>query len=373
MRRSLTAILAALFLAAPPNVAGYAASAQTSVPHQTLGGLSRASGSPVDEVPGARIEYGVLHTRDGSRLRTLFSRPTDSSQRVPVIYFVQWLSCSTVELRDDDGWTQMLTELIGKSGYAVMRTEKSGVGDSTGIPCSELDYDTEVAHHREALAALFARDEIDPRNVFIFGGSMGATQAPLIAQGYDIAGVIAWGGGAKSWYERMLGFDRRSLELGAEPPETINALMAARARFHSDYLLRQRTPPEIILAKPAAGPVWDGMIGTSRTDHYGRPFAFHHQAQSTNWPEAWAAIRAPVLVLYGEYDWFEDAGGHRWIADIVNSQNAGAAHFHVLAQTNHHFTRYPDPVAAFREEDGVMVGDEAARLIASWIADNLRR
>ena len=40
----------------------------------------------------------------------------------------------------------------------MMRMDKRGVGDSGGGPCSELDYETELADHRAALAALYARD-----------------------------------------------------------------------------------------------------------------------------------------------------------------------------------------------------------------------
>jgi hypothetical protein len=32
--------------------------------------------------------------------------------------------------------------------------------------------------------------------------------------------------------------------------------------------------------------------------------AFHQQAQRQNWQAAWARVEAPVLAMYGEYDWF---------------------------------------------------------------------
>ena len=142
--------------------------------------------------------------------------------------------------------------------------------------------------------------------------------------------------------------------------------------FHIEYLIKQRSPTNIIANEPALAPVWSGMIGTSEGDHYGRPFSFHQQAQKANWPAAWREIATPVLVLYGEYDWVEDLEGHRWIVEIVNARRPQAAELHVLPQTNHNFSRYPDRKAAFDEEGGDMVGDEAASLIASWISQNLR-
>lgn len=338
-----------------------------------MGGLPRKVDTPLDTVPGAEIAYGVLETSDGARLRTIFSSPAGLNRKVPVVYFIQWLSCSTIELRDNDGWTQLLTELIGNSGFAVMRTEKSGVGDSEGPVCGELDYDTEVRHHREALIALQKRDDIDGDSVFVFGGSMGANQAPLVVDGLEIAGLIVWGGGAKTWYERMLGFDRRSLEFTMGEPGLVNDTMTARARFHAEYLLGQRHPAAILARHPEWATVWANMIGTSDSQHYGRPFRFHHQAQRANWPAAWAKVKAPVLVLYGEYDWFEDLESHRWIAEIVNSRHPGTAELRVLPGTNHHFSRFASRRAAFEGEGGERVGDEAAAIIESWITTQLQR
>jgi len=347
------------------------ACAQSVPPGEMIAGLERKLDKPLDETKGATIEYGSIATRDGAKLRTIFSKPENATTPVPAIYFVQWLSCSTVELKDDDGWTQMLTHLIGKSGYAVLRTEKAGVGDSQGPACSDLDYNTEVSHHRESLGALLARSDIDRDNVFVFGGSMGANQAALIANDLDVAGFIVWGGGAKTWYERMLGFDRRSLEFSLENLATLNETLMARAAFHTEYLVKGKSPKTIIAENPKMEAIWSNMIGTDTNSHYGRPFAFHHQAQAANWPSAWTNVSVPVLVLYGEYDWFDDADSHKLIADIVNRSEAGLADFRILPGTNHHFSRYPNAKAAFDETGGTMVGDEAAIMVTDWVTEHI--
>ena len=44
-----------------------------------------------------------------------------------------------------------------------------------------MDYDTELADHKQALAQLKQRDDVDPNRIVIFGGSIGGTYAPLIA------------------------------------------------------------------------------------------------------------------------------------------------------------------------------------------------
>ena len=164
------------------------------------GDLPRLGNKPLESILGVESIYGELKTSTGARLRTILTRPDNRSGKLPVILFVQWLSCDSIELRDSasDGWSDMLRRLIRESGMAVMRTEKSGVGDSLGVPCDQLDYNTELSYHRAALEGLKHRDDIDPDRIVVFGASMGATYAPLIAADQRLAGVIVWGGGART-------------------------------------------------------------------------------------------------------------------------------------------------------------------------------
>jgi dienelactone hydrolase len=77
--------------------------------------------------------------------------------------------------------------------------DRAGGGDSEGPRCHELDYDTEVAHYRFALEKLRRSERLDPDRVVVFGMSLGATTAPLVARGQNVAGVIASGGGALTY------------------------------------------------------------------------------------------------------------------------------------------------------------------------------
>ena len=93
-----------------------------------------------------------------------------------------------------DGWSRMLRRLAQESGMAMMRTEKAGVGDSEG-DCASLDYETELADHRAALAALNGPRTWIRDRIVVFGASMGGNFAPLVAAGEPVAGVMIWGGG----------------------------------------------------------------------------------------------------------------------------------------------------------------------------------
>jgi dienelactone hydrolase len=350
------------------------AAASASAESVLSGDLPRAGDAPLEVIDGLDSHYGVLETRDGARLRTILTRPSGSRGRLPAILFVQWLSCDSIELpaSQTDGWSRMLRRVARDSGAVMMRTEKAGVGDSEGGSCAELDYETELDHHRDALAALRRSEHVDPGRIVIFGASMGGNMAPLVAEGQDVAGVMVWGGGAHTWFERTLGFERRAKEFQGMPAAELDRYLKKLERFLNGYLLDAQAPDATVEREPELEGVWAQIVGTGEGTHYGRPLAFHQQAQAQNWPAAWAAVQAPVLALYGEYDWFESADAHRLVADLVNRNRAGQGRFVVIPATDHHFMRYPDRLAAFRGEGGTVNADAAAGEMLRWLREVMK-
>jgi len=345
-----------------------------SFPVMAAGDLPRRAGAAPEKHPGVVVEYGELAVGQGVRLRTILTKPP-GQPRPPVVVFIQWLSCDTVEISPDrnDGWTLMLRGLVRRSGWAVMRIDKRGVGDSEGGPCSALDYDTELLDHRAALAMLKQRSDVDTQQIVVFGASMGSHFAPQVAAGQDgVVGVLTWGGGAKTWFERMLTFDRHALELGGTRPAETNARMKRHASFHARYLLEGLSPPEILKAEPAFADVWAEIVGASRDAHYGRPFAFHHQAQRADWTRAWAAVSVPVLVVMGEYDWFEDREAHETIVSTVNRRQRGLARLEILPRMDHHFALFETPEAAFQDKSGKNDSEPFLKLVLPWLKERMK-
>ena len=261
----------------------------------------------------------------------------------------------------------MLRRLITESNVMWQRTEKVGVGDSQGRTCASLDYETELAHHRAAFRQLLARPDVDPARVVIFGGSMGSNYAPLVAADQKVAGVVVWDGGATTWFERMLRFERNALELGDTDPAVLNAEVNARAAFFERYLLRGESPAAIARSDAELGKVWSRVVGASGDTHYGRPLAFHQQAQRQNWPGAWTRVHSPVLVLYGEYDWFESRDAAVLIADVVNRKRPGTAQLQVVPGLDHHLARYTNRQDAFRERGGTQHAAPVVEAILAWL------
>ena len=317
-----------------------------------VGDLPRKEpGKPMESLPGVETEYGVVRTSEGVRLRTILTRPSGAGSRLAAIFHTQAVSCGSLELPTDRPTT--LGELAHRSGMVLIRVERAGTGDSEGPACSALDYDTEVRHYREAFDAIARHPWIDSRRIFIYGSSLGSTTAPLVAQGKSVAGLVVQGGGAYTYLERMIHFDRLYFERsGKFSPGELHDRMLRSIRFNQHYLLAQKTPAEVVALDPSLKGVWESMRGTAEAPpHYGRPHAWHWQAARKNFAAAWASIDAPVLVAWAEFEQFEPIGSHKLIADTVNGRRPGSAQLIVLKGLDHSLRRFPDELAAYREEN----------------------
>jgi pimeloyl-ACP methyl ester carboxylesterase len=335
--------------------------------------VGASAGSAASEQhAGIRLERPMFQAADGTRLRAIVTKPQSARGRGPAILFVQWLSCDSVEIPtgDKDGWALMLEQVVRRSGALVWRTQKRGIGGSEG-ECASLDYDTELADHRAALNALRARRDVDPNRIVIFGGSMGGNMAPLLAADEPVAGVLVWGMGTRTWAERMLAFERNRVELGDTPASQRASTMMQRFRFIDAFLIGRRTPQTIAATDPALGAAWSGFAGAEERSLYGRPFAFHWQAQAKDWAGAWARVQAPVLATFGEFDWFEDASGVAIIADIANRDSPGQARFALIGGLDHHFSRFADARAAFADRNGTPDPKPFLDVAMPWLYERL--
>lgn len=312
-----------------------------------VGDLPRKDNKPLVELPGLETEYGVIRTSEGPRLRSILTRPSGTTGRLPAIMLAQWVSCASLDVPATR--PSLMRELAEKSGMVFVRIERSGTGDSEGVPCEKLDYDTEVRHYREAFDQIAKHPWVDPQRIVIFGNSLGSTEAPLIADGKRVAGVAIQGGGALTYLERMINFDRIYLERsGKYSPAQIQEEMNRRIPFHVEYLLNGKTPEQIERERPDLKGVWQSIRGGAEAPpHYGRPYAWHQQAAKRDFLEAWTRVQAPVLVIYGEYDQFETRHGHELIVDTVNKLRQGSATFIEVPKADHEIELYASPEDAY--------------------------
>lgn len=263
----------------------------------------------------------------------------------------------------------MMRRVFAESGLVIARTDKAGVGDSEGPPCTELDYQTELRHHSEALRRFRTRPDVDPDRIALFGASMGATMAPLLADEPGVAAVVVWGGGARTWFERTLAFERQRREGQGLPGDQVTRELKAIQELLGEYLIRRQPPDRLAAGRLADS--WRLLGGLDGGLQYGRSGAFHQQAQDADWAGAWERVSIPVLALLGEHDWFEDPGGTAWIADLVNRKRPALARFELIPGLDHHFERYPSLAAAVRGEGGRPDEGPAVERILAFLARHL--
>jgi len=303
---------------------------------------------PLETHPELEIDYGSFLTDYDYAVRTLTTKPVkNTTKKLPAIYFVQWLSCSPVESRGNtNGFSNLIWEL-SKAGYMIYRTEKAGTGDSNGPDCSQLDFTTEYNIHKQSIKSFLNRNDIDKDNVYIMGGSMGSNIAAMLANDFpEFKALVFSGGYHKPWQERLLDFERRTMEYRELPDEEIYKRIKLFSEFYNDYFYNEMTPGEILKEKPKMSEVWSGNADLQ----YGRPVEFYVQANNINMAKVWKEVKQPILALYGEYDWimdFEDS------VKIIEQASNSNSKFVLLENTDHSLYLYDESLKkneAFKQQ-----------------------
>ena len=325
------------------------------------------SARPLEDMPGMVSHYDVAPGGGGVKLRTITAVPEQARGRVPVLLLAQWVSCGSIEHNPQSPWRRAVAEFVRAHGLAFVRVERSSDGDSEGPACHKLDYDSEVAHYIAAFDhVLTSNPQLDAGRVFVLGSSLGSTTAPLIAlalqeRGRGILGIAVQGGGAVTYFERMLHFERFYLERRPKEvkPVDIHDQMVKRIHFLHEYLIAGRSPDDIARDSAEMAAIRADVRGLGRGEHYGRPYAWHQQAARRNFLAAWSALKARVLVVFGEFDQFETAHGHALIATMVNRLRPGTARFVFVNGGDHDLAVFKSAEDAYADVPGAVPNDKA--------------
>jgi pimeloyl-ACP methyl ester carboxylesterase len=322
---------------------------------------------PYEQIAGRVVEYGSVVSARGHRVRTITTRPPNAPGRLPLIVFLPWLSCDSIESPrgQSDGWSRMLHAVASGVDAVFVRVDKPGVGDSEG-DCSKTALEDDLAAYRAAIRVALERPDVDASRLTLFGGSIGGAFAPLLAGEFKVHSIAVAGGFSRTWSEHILGHERRRLTLSGATPAAVNSAMRGFVDFYALYLDSHLTPVEVLARRPDLKPLW-----YDAPEHqYGRHARYFQEVQAQNVEAAWDAVRVPTLVVWGEYDWIMGRADQERIVEIVNAHRSGLARLVVVPGMNHHFERFATPVEAFREKGGSYAGD-ATEAIVDWLRRNM--
>jgi pimeloyl-ACP methyl ester carboxylesterase len=291
---------------------------------------------PREQFANADVLYEWVSNSRGDKLRTFVTRPKNLSGKVPVIFFVGWLSCDSVEYPngETDGFGALMRRMIDQSGYATVRMDKPGVGESQGTPCNKADYQGELEGYRAAFDSMKKYDFIDVQKIFVVGLSNGGGLGPLVSGDARVAGFVSASSWGRTWYEHMLENERVRLTTSGKSPAEVNDAVKTFTQFYDLYLIQGRTPGEII----GQHPQWKALWYDQPDGQYGRPAAFYQQLQALNLGQLWQKVDAPVLVIHGSSDTIMSRADSFAIAEIVNGTHPGHARFVDVAGMGHDLT-----------------------------------
>lgn len=318
--------------------------------------------APLERHPGIEISAGTVEGPGGLRLRTFTTAPPGKG-KLAAVFVVGWLSCDSVELSENPrGADRLVQDVIRKSGALVFRMDKPGVGDSEG-DCAKTDFETELDAYRRAFEVFRKDPRVDSARIALLGISNGGGFSPLVAGEVPVAAYVSVDGWSKTWFEHMIDLERRRVALAGTDPAKATPLIKALSEFHAAYLFDRLTPAEVIERRPRLKGVWYDKPDSQ----YGRPASFYHQLQALDLAAAWGRVRAPTLVVWGEYDWIMDRADQEQIVRLVGDR----ARLLVVPRADHVFTQHPDAQTAFRKMGQGDYPAAAAQEILSFLQASL--
>lgn len=291
---------------------------------------------PREHFQNADVLYDWVTNSRGDKLRTFVTRPKTAVGKVPVLFFVGWLSCDSVQYAkgETDGFGALILRLIDQSGYASVRTEKPGVGESQGTPCGKSDFQGELEGYQAAFDSMSKYEFMDQDRVIVIGMSNGGGFSPLAPRKHLVRGFISAGSWGRTWYEHMLENERVRLTTEGKSAGEVTGALKAFAQFYDLYLIQGQTPGEILRQHPQ----WKDLWYDDPDGQYGRPASFYQQLQVLNLGEVWQNVDVPVLVIRGSKDTVMSHADSAAIAEIVNRAHPGKARYVEVEGMTHGFT-----------------------------------
>ncbi|GAB2963240.1 hypothetical protein GCM10027048_35130 [Hymenobacter coalescens] len=316
---------------------------------------------PQEQSPLYDVQYGAV-THGPNRLRTIVTRPRGRPGKVPMVLFIQGVGCFSLDnpLATQEP-TRRIIDSLSRHGYATMRIDKTGMGDSQGTPCLESDLLSEAGGYKAGLAAIRRLDFVDQQNVFITGFSIGGVMAPLVAQGENLRGIVVFGTVSRTFIEYLLENTRNQSQLRGVPYDSLNKTMQLYAAALHLLLTEKQTPEQVLARYPAARPLL----------RFPQHYTYMQQWQDLNLPAAWQRVHAPVLALRGASDYISYSLDHQIIADAVNQVHPGSASFVLLPDVDHHFNHARDLPEAMRMDQmaNPELNFEFMNVMLRWLDD----
>lgn len=296
------------------------------------------------------IEYGSV-TAPVGKLRTVLSLPKNATKHRAIL-LLGGLGNAFVEhpVADPTGAKNIAYQLT-KRGFAVLRVDKPGCGDSEGGPARDVDFQSVIDGYIAALRKLKSDPRIDRNHVYLFGVSMGGVQAPLVAAAESVRGIGIFGAMSMNWLEYIEGTTKRQLKLGGVSDADITqALKVQIAGWRA--ILEEGLSPDDILSKANGLSDWSEQVWQEGQYFSGITYKFFQQLAKSNIEAAWGKFDGPVISMWGEMDFVTSKEDHQKVADVINAKSPSKATFMVIPNVDHNLRKASSIEDALQQTGG---------------------
>lgn len=289
---------------------------------------------PRQKEDGFKVVYDQVMSK-GKRIRMIITHP-EGKGPFPTLFLIGGIGAYSV---DGDFGSIAYGNVIGpiaKAGFATVRIDKPGQGDSEGPAYTDLLFDDELDAYIQAVRLAKTIPVIDANKIAIWGHSMGGCFGPLLAAEEKIAGLSVNGTLAKTWVEYMAENVRRQSLLGGGTPGQVDQQMRGQTALAHLIYNEGMSPADAIAKYPQWAEVIKGSYPDGKT-YSGVGIAFFQQLAKKNLMAAWEKADTKVLVTYGENDFLSGREDHEFIVNSVNALRPGTAEFKLLTNSDHGF------------------------------------
>lgn len=295
---------------------------------------------PYETDPKADVIYDEVALPNNGYSRAIMKKPKGKGS-FPVVFFIQGFTCYSLDNMPEHDTQRRLIDGLVQKGYAVFRMEKPGIGDTKGTkPCQDIGYNEELAAFAAGLKKLKRYDFVDQENVFLFGHSLGATTAPLIAMDNKVKGIMTYGATGKPWLEYLIELGREQHPILGIDYVQIDEDQKTAIPLLYEFMVQKKSPSELAQNENYKNymQTYFGWQGDERI--FGRHYTYLQELHDVPVNKSWKEADVYVLSMFGEADVQAiDADGARIIAEVVNSYHPGKGEFKLIPATDHTFAK----------------------------------
>ncbi len=255
---------------------------------------------PQEVYPRARVVLDQVKAQ-GQLLRAICVLPNGEGP-FPVLYYLPGAHWASEEYPlNPQHPVPALLGALADVGIASLRVERSGLGDSQGPACTRVDYEGELAGYLAGLELLRGVSWADPQRLLLFGHSIGAMHAPLLAEAMRPRAVITFGAGGVPISQGLVGAITRHAELQLGDRAEVRVRSEQVAELIRLVVCGQQTPAEVFESRPDLEEIAPGHFHDDEA--YGRTVRFYHQLEKVDIEASWRRFGGHLLALHGSRDY----------------------------------------------------------------------